>query len=75
MFLTAAAAADDQVRQLAAQQPATQQQLARLIGLQKAGLYGEQLLAALLDHSVAAAGGAGAGGAAGLRPPKRGKKA
>lgn len=39
--------ADDQVRLLAQRRPATQQQLAQLIGQQKAEVYGPQLLAAL----------------------------
>ena len=41
---------------LAQRRPATQQQLAQLIGRQKAEVYGQQLLAALLKHTVGEAG-------------------
>ena len=62
--------ADDQLRQLAAARPATQRQLAALIGAEKAELYGAALLAALLAGGEPApphggAGGSGAGTSAG----------
>lgn len=50
---------DDQLRQLAEQRPATQRQLAALIGPEKAELYGSTLLTALLPAGQAAQGGAG----------------
>lgn len=62
--------ADDQLRQLAAQRPATQRQLAALLGPEKTELYGAALLAALLQTGQAALGegrggsGSNGGGAA-----------
>ncbi|KAL4440297.1 hypothetical protein ABPG75_003298 [Micractinium tetrahymenae] len=72
--IPAAVLTDDQVRQLAQRRPATQQQLAQLIGQQKAEVYGRQLLAALLGPAAGGTGrGAGGGGGAAAAAAPRGE--
>ncbi|PSC67654.1 mediator of RNA polymerase II transcription subunit 34 isoform X1 [Micractinium conductrix] len=69
--IAAAVLTDHQIRQLAAQQPRTQQQLAGLLGPDKAEVYGAALLAALQCGGAGGSTAAAAAAGQGMDAPRR----